>query len=152
VEKFIDCRDEGVFLVSHMSLLMGIAVPLWISIAEPTGSLSGKPFIVELMPGWSGLVALGISDTTAAVVGTKFGKTKVHRTSSKSVEGLLSGTVAMVAMLGAVAVYGGVSRDWQWWGCLMWYSLLTCTLEAVTMQLDNFVFPWHACTLMTLLT
>ena len=152
VEKFTDSRDEGVFLVSHMSLLMGIAVPLWISIAEPTGSLSGKPFIVELMPGWSGLVALGISDTTAAVVGTKYGRTKVHRTSSKSVEGLLSGTVAMVVMLGSVAVYGGMQRDWLWWGCLLWYSLLTCTLEAVTLQLDNFVFPWHACTLMTLLS
>ena len=152
VDKFTDSRDEGVFLVSHMSLLMGIAVPLWISIAEPMGSLSGKPLIVELMPGWSGLVALGISDTTAAVVGTKYGRTKVHRTSSKSVEGLLSGTVAMVAMLGSVAVYGGMQRSWQWWGCLVWYSLLTCSLEAVTLQLDNFVFPWHACTLMTLLS
>lgn len=152
VEKFTDSRDEGTFLVSHMSLLMGIAVPLWISIAEPTGSLSSKPFIVELMPGWSGLVALGISDTTAAVVGVKYGKTKVHRTASKSVEGLLSGTAAMVAMLGSVAVYGGIPRSWQWWGCLAWYSLLTCSLEAVTMQLDNFVFPWHACTLMTLLS
>lgn len=152
VDKFTDSRDEGVFLVSHMSLLMGIAVPLWISIADPTGILSGKAFIVELMPGWSGLVALGISDTTAAVVGTKYGKTKVHRTSSKSVEGLLSGTLAMVVMLGSVAMYGGVQRDWQWWGCLVWYSMLTCSLEAVTLQLDNFVFPWHACTLMTLLS
>lgn len=152
VEKFTDSRDEGVFLVSHMSLLMGIAVPLWISVADATGSRGEQQFQLESMPAWSGLVALGISDTAAAVVGTVCGRVKVHRSSSKSVEGLLTGTFAMVASLAAVAVCASVQRDWEWWYRLLWYSLLTCTLEAVTLQLDNCVFPWHACTMMTLLS
>lgn len=143
--RFTDARDEGAFLVSHLSLLLGIAVPVWVSLAC-RDSASRLP-----LTAWSGLVVLGLSDTVAATVGSLLGRVKVHLTSRKTAEGLLAASAVTLASLGIVAVSMGQAGDGVWWLQLAWYSLLACVLEAVTLQLDNLVFAWHAFALLSLL-
>eukprot|EP00892_Ulva_mutabilis_P003424 jgi/Ulvmu1/1453/UM011_0183.1 len=143
--RFTDARDEGSFLVSHLSLLLGIAVPIWVSQAG-SGRADPAP-----LTAWTGLVVLGLSDTVAATVGSLYGRVKVHQTSKKTAEGLLAAAAVTLAALGTVAAGGGLAQGAAWWLRLAWFSLLACVLEAVTLQLDNLVFAWHAFTLLSLL-
>lgn len=145
--RFTDSRDEGSFLVSHLSLLLGIAVPVWVALA----GRSHAPGAAAPLTAWAGLIVLGLADTVAATVGLLCGRLRVHRTSKKTAEGLLAATVATVAALGAAAACQGHAAGALWWLQLAWVSLLACMLEAVTLQLDNLVFAWQAFALLSLL-
>jgi dolichol kinase len=150
MSRFTDSRDSGVFLVSHMSLLLGIAVPIWVCSSLDSGP-PGRH-----LAAWAGLVALGLSDTAAAAVGSAWGRVRVHRTTRKTLEGTLAASAFMMAAM-LVLVNGDFVELPSWsrrqlWGALLWRSLLTCGLEAVTPQLDNIVFPVHAYTLFASVT
>ena len=145
--RFTDSRDEGSFLVSHLSLLLGIAVPLWVSLAGSGGAADA----VAPLTAWTGLITLGLADTVAATVGLLCGRVRVHRTSKKTAEGLLAATAATMAALGGAAAAQGGAHGMGWWLQVAWVSLLACMLEAVTLQLDNLVFAWLAFALLSLL-
>lgn len=145
--RFTDSRDEGSFLVSHLSLLLGIAVPVWVALA----GRSHAPDEPAPLTAWTGLIALGLADTVAATVGLLCGRLRVHQTSKKTAEGLLAATAATVGALGAAAAWQGQAAGALWWLQLVWVSLLACMLEAATLQLDNLVFAWQAFALLSLL-
>lgn len=133
--RFTDARDSGAITISHLSLLVGIASPLWLSL-PPAGD--------HRLPvaAWSGLLSLGVADSVAAAVGSKLGRTPVHAGSCKTVEGTLAAAVSLWACFVAVG--------WSGWRPA-WAALLSCALEAATMQLDNLVLPVVACVLCTVL-
>jgi dolichol kinase len=150
MSRFTDSRDSGAFLVSHMSLLLGIAVPVWLC------SSPDRPPAGRQLAAWAGLVALGLSDTVAAAVGLPWGTIRVHQTSRKTVEGTLAAAAVMMLSM-SFLIRAGLVQAPSWppqhlWAALLWRSLLTCALEAVTPQLDNIVFPIHAFTLFSTMT
>ena len=61
---FTDHRDTGPIIFSHFSLLLGLALPIWIA-----PILEADPIQRDVLS-LSGLVALGIGDSFAAIVGT----------------------------------------------------------------------------------
>ncbi|KAG0248082.1 hypothetical protein BG011_000548 [Mortierella polycephala] len=89
---FLDDRDGGPIILSHLYLLMGCAAPVWL--AEH-----------HILAGLSGIFALGVGDAMASIVGKRFGR---HRWAGtvKTVEG----TVAFVAsvMVAAGLVFVGM--------------------------------------------
>ncbi|KAF9951013.1 hypothetical protein BGZ70_001150 [Mortierella alpina] len=89
---FLDDRDGGPIILSHLYLLMGCAVPVWL--AEH-----------HILAGLSGIFALGVGDAMASIVGKRFGRHRWPGT-TKTVEG----TVAFVAsvMMAAGAVFVGM--------------------------------------------
>jgi len=64
-QVFVDERDEGPVILTHIYLLIGCSIPLWIHCCPVTH--------VAL---YSGLLSLGIGDTLASVAGLKFGRHK----------------------------------------------------------------------------
>ncbi|KAF9955078.1 hypothetical protein BGZ72_004033 [Mortierella alpina] len=89
---FLDDRDGGPIILSHLYLLMGCAVPVWL--AEH-----------HILAGLSGIFALGVGDAMASIVGKRFGRHRWPGT-IKTVEG----TVAFVAsvMMAAGAIFVGM--------------------------------------------
>jgi len=73
--RFIDERDGGPVYITHLTLLLGIALPLWMNGADGWESEGTKG---KAKGGWiiglSGLVILGVGDTVAAVVGKLCGR------------------------------------------------------------------------------
>lgn len=61
LSPFTDHRDNGPIIFSHFSLLLGLALPIWIYPLTPKDS--------QLLP-MSGLIGLGIGDSFAAIIGT----------------------------------------------------------------------------------
>jgi len=107
---YVDGRDyRGPVIVSHMFLLIGCAIPLWLSLAS-TGRLGSGPW-----KGWevasrdlsmvSGVICVGMGDAAASLIGRRYGRTKWYWGGGKSIEG----SVAF-----AVAVMIGLTASWLW--------------------------------------
>jgi len=88
---FLDDKDSGALILTHVYLLLGLALPLWLfpvdySKADPTGCKLAL---------YSGILALGIGDTMASVVGKTFGRLRWPG-SLKTVEGTLAGIMSQL--------------------------------------------------------
>jgi dolichol kinase len=70
INSFRDGKDIGEFVWAHVYLLLGCSLTIWL------GELGGL----------SGVIALGLCDSTASIVGKSVGRTKWFD-SKKSVEG-----------------------------------------------------------------
>ena len=98
---YVDGRDHrGPVIVSHIFLLIGCAIPLWLSLAAV--QLGGE------MPweGWdvvrrevsmvSGVICVGMGDAAASLVGRRFGRRRWCWSGGKSLEGSLAFAIAVI--------------------------------------------------------
>ncbi|KAF2842697.1 hypothetical protein M501DRAFT_993442 [Patellaria atrata CBS 101060] len=103
---YVDGRDlRGPVVISHMFLLIGCAIPLWLSLAAST--LEGD----DPWQGWevkerdigmiAGVVCVGMGDAAASLIGRRYGRRKWPWTGGKSLEG--SAAFAIAVTVGLVA-------------------------------------------------
>ncbi|KAG0230465.1 hypothetical protein BGW42_000942 [Actinomortierella wolfii] len=111
---FLDDRDRGPIILSHLYLLIGCAVPVW---------LAGQ----DVLAGLSGIFALGFGDAMASIVGRRWGRHRWPGT-IKTVEG----TAAFVA---SILVAAGVIQ------VLLWLFVQDQTLSPVLDSLFNMQVP-----------
>lgn len=101
---YVDGRDyRGPVIVSHVFLLIGSAIPLWLSLANvnrtgsfPWASWDAQTRDVSMV---SGIICVGLGDAAASLVGRRFGRHKWFWGGGKSIEGSLAFTVAVSAGL-----------------------------------------------------
>ncbi len=97
---YVDGRDlKGPVVISHIFLLIGCAIPLWLSL----GSLprTGKNYL----EGWevpirevsmvSGVICVGMGDAAASLIGRRYGRHKWIWGGGKSIEGSLAFATAV---------------------------------------------------------
>ncbi|KAF7823354.1 dolichol kinase EVAN [Senna tora] len=87
MNAFTDHRDSDLLIVSHFSLLLGCALPIWMS-----SGYNDRP----LAP-FAGILSLGIGDTMASMVGYKYGVLRWSKTGKKTVEGTAAGITSVLA-------------------------------------------------------
>lgn len=123
LQGFVDHRDRrGPVIISHIYLLLGIAVPIFLKQSA------------------AGLICLGLGDTFASQVGRRFGKWRVF--GQKSLEGCIAFTFAA-----SIAMY--YTSDTPNILCVV---IPTALLEAVTPLNDNLVVPMYMLALQGLVT
>ena len=112
---YVDGRDyRGPVVVSHMFLLIGCAIPLWLSLAG-TRMVGEEPW-----EGWevasrdlsmiSGVVCVGMGDAAASLIGRRYGRRRWCWSGGKSLEGSFAFALAVVLGLSlgrACFVLGG---------------------------------------------
>ncbi|KAJ1721457.1 dolichol kinase [Coemansia erecta] len=125
LRRFTDHRDAGAIVTSHFFLLFGCALPVWL------GGTSGVACL-------AGVLTLGIADTAASLVGTRFGR---HRWpgSPKTVEGSAAFAASLCVAAG-IAYAAGAGEKCGPIGLLVLCAVLAA-LEALTTQNDNLVVP-----------
>lgn len=107
---YVDGRDyRGPVIVSPIFLLIGCAIPLWLSLSS-TSRVGSEPW-----QGWevssrdlsmvSGVICVGMGDAAASLVGRRYGRTKWYWGGGKSIEG---------SAAFAVAVMIGLTFSWLW--------------------------------------
>ncbi|KAI4909701.1 uncharacterized protein J4E92_010619 [Alternaria infectoria] len=107
---YVDGRDlRGPVVVSHIFLLIGCAIPLWLSLAgveragdEPWQGWEVEDRDVSMV---AGVICVGMGDAAASLVGRRYGRRKWPWAGGKSLEGSLAFAVAVSAGL-------VVSRVW----------------------------------------
>ena len=101
---YVDGRDHrGPVIVSHIFLLIGCAIPLWLSLSglSRTGD--------DPWQGWdvpernlsmvSGVICVGMGDAAASLIGRRYGKIKWYWGGGKSLEGSAAFAVAVTVGL-----------------------------------------------------
>ncbi|KFM24050.1 Dolichol kinase sec59 [Auxenochlorella protothecoides] len=160
MERFTDARDAGPIYVTHFALLLGMALPVWLSLDWEAGERQGPPGLLEggavraRAPALAGILILGFGDSAASLVGRLWGDHALAADNPKTWEGLAAGSAATLAGWVGVALLSsalpGVAllSPQPTQGGLLAATSLSCFLEAVTGQLDNAVLPLHYYTLL----
>ncbi|KAG7387539.1 hypothetical protein PHYBOEH_008230 [Phytophthora boehmeriae] len=133
MKSFIDNREAGRIILTHSYLLLGCALPLWLSTPSSTPSL----LVVN-----TGVLALGVGDAMGAVIGSSVGKHKVF--GSKTVEGSVAVFISMLVASLPLHDYHTFSFvDGEHLQLFLFTGgvFLTTVLEAATAQIDNLVLP-----------
>ncbi|GAB1314947.1 dolichol kinase [Madurella fahalii] len=102
---YVDGRDlRGPVVISHIFLLVGCAVPLWLSLAS-LGRMAAGGGAERYDDGWelptrevsmvSGVVCVGLGDAAASLIGRRWGHRKWMWGGGKSIEGSVAFAVAV---------------------------------------------------------
>lgn len=115
---YVDGRDHrGPVIISHIFLLIGCAIPLWLSLADVprTGDSpwSGWNISSRDVSMVSGVICVGMGDAAASLIGRRFGRRKWFWGGGKSIEG----SVAFV-----VAVFCGLLSGSIWLAVGQWHT------------------------------
>ena len=89
---YVDGRDlRGPVVISHIFLLIGCAIPLWLSLTGVerggAGPWAGWEVTTRDMSMLSGVICVGMGDAAASLIGRRFGRHKWPWTGGKSLEG-----------------------------------------------------------------
>lgn len=87
-------RDTGQMTLSHLYLMLGCALPVWLH--GGSGSGSGGDCLSQQM---AGIISLGLGDSIAALVGRSIGRHPLSSRSNKTVEGTAAAVLAIFAAL-----------------------------------------------------
>ncbi|CAN8095601.1 unnamed protein product [Discula destructiva] len=110
LQPYVDGRDyQGPVVVSHIFLLIGCAIPLWLSLASlpraGIGHLRGWEVPTRELSMVSGVVCVGLGDAAASLVGRRWGVHKWWWGGGKSLEGSLAFAAAVLVGLLAANVW-----------------------------------------------
>lgn len=158
-QTFFDEKDlgakEGGFVVTHIALIVGCAIPLWfqhyyLSMNKDASSLSSSSLIHILMP-YLGIITLGVGDAAGAIYGSFYGKMRWPE-SKRSVEGSIVMLVSMLVSVYILFELMGVvdCRSSKMIGSILLILVPVVMLEAATSQIDNFCLPLFAVILCSL--
>jgi len=130
--QVVDNRDSGYLIVSHIYLLLGCAIPIWLNDEKLKPNLAGL----------SGILALGIGDAFASIVGQFCGGIRWPGR-KKTVEGSLAFAISILTTVHALdwifpSAFLIESVNWQRYSINV---VLIAMLEAYSLQNDNLIIP-----------
>lgn len=160
---YVDGRDHrGPVIVSHIFLLIGCSIPLWLSLAD-LGREGEGAWVGWEVPGRdismvSGVICVGMGDAAASLVGRRYGRLKWFWGGGKSLEGSVAFVVAVSVGLLAVRAWlsvggwelapalgsgSGSTRFWALTGCkaVLAAGGTSATEAILTGCNDNVVVP-----------
>ncbi|EDV26925.1 uncharacterized protein TRIADDRAFT_54357 [Trichoplax adhaerens] len=137
LQIFIDTRDSGIVILTHIYLLVGCALPLWLCQSTSVLNVTDN---VALM--YAGVMSLGIGDTFASLVGITIGKRRWPG-NNRTLEGTAGSVLSMLLLYYLLWHIGGekfikFGGNWQ---TIILAFIITSLTEALTTQIDNLILP-----------
>lgn len=137
---FLDERDSGPLILTHIYLLLGMSLPIWLfpGPCAPKGILPGAGSLVP----YAGVLAVGVGDTVASVFGSTMGEIRWPGT-KKTTEGTATSVFAQIIAVAVVLIFDGsinLNSTYSW---IVGSVTLVAMLEAYTSQIDNLLLPLY---------
>ncbi|XP_054614207.1 dolichol kinase [Dunckerocampus dactyliophorus] len=144
---FLDERDSGPLILTHIYLLLGMALPVWLfpDACAPKGILPGAGALVP----YAGVLAVGVGDTVASVFGSTMGEIRWPGT-KKTMEGTATSVFAQIIAVAIFLIFDGsinLNSTYSW---IVGSITLVAMLEAYTSQIDNLLLPLYLLILLML--
>lgn len=107
---YVDGRDfRGPVVISHIFLLIGCAIPLWLALAAlprtDSDYLAGWEIPTREVSMVSGVICVGLGDAAASLIGRRYGRRKWIWGGGKSLEGSFSFALAVFVGLSAASIW-----------------------------------------------
>ncbi|XP_005992164.1 dolichol kinase [Latimeria chalumnae] len=137
---FLDDRDCGPLILTHIYLLLGLSLPLWL-FPGPCTLKGPLPGTVALAP-YAGVLAVGVGDTVASVFGSNLGEIHWPGT-KKTFEGTVSAIFAQIIAVALILICDSsisLNASYIW---ILGSIVLVSLLEAYTSQIDNLILPLY---------
>ncbi|XP_001368167.3 dolichol kinase [Monodelphis domestica] len=137
---FLDERDSGPLILTHIYLLLGMSLPLWLfpRPCAPKGSLGS---VGALVP-YAGVLAVGVGDTIASIFGSTVGE--IHWPGTvKTFEGTMSSIFAQIISVALILIFDSkvdLNSSYAW---ILGSITIISLLEAYTTQIDNLMLPLY---------
>ncbi|KAL4074815.1 hypothetical protein V8B97DRAFT_1868302 [Scleroderma yunnanense] len=128
MNEFLDHKDSGTAILSHFYLLTGCAGSIW---------LEGPSRLHQ----YTGILALGVGDALASIVGKRIGKHRWFAGSPKTVEGSIAFVVSIIMCASLLRIFGLVDdfSMTQYAGVVT----LAAAFEGFSDQNDNLTLPLY---------
>lgn len=112
---YVDGRDHrGPVIVSHIFLLIGCSIPLWLSLADiprtGDGPWAGWGVLSRDVSMVSGVICVGMGDAAASLIGRRYGRVKWFWGGGKSLEGSVAFAAAVFCGLMCARIWLAVGR------------------------------------------
>lgn len=112
---YVDGRDfRGPVVISHIFLLIGCAIPLWLTLASlprsGSGHLAGWEIPTREVSMVSGVICVGLGDAAASLIGRRWGHRKWVWGGGKSLEGSAAFATAVFVGLVSASLWLRVGR------------------------------------------
>ncbi|KAI6133531.1 Fph type histidine kinase [Pisolithus croceorrhizus] len=128
MNEFLDQKDSGTAILSHFYLLMGCAGAVW---------LEGPSQLDQ----YTGILALGVGDAMASIIGKRIGRYRWFAGSPKTVEGSMAFVFSLVLCAWCLRLFGLVD-DFSMSRYAAVVTLVS-VLEGFTDQNDNLTLPLY---------
>ncbi|XP_075434730.1 dolichol kinase [Ascaphus truei] len=135
---FLDERDSGPLILTHIYLLLGMSLPVWLFPRLCAASLSGPS---TLLP-YCGVLAVGVGDTVASVCGSALGEIKWPGT-KKTFEGTMLSIFAQIIAVALILIFDSTINMNGGYVWILGSITLVSLLEAFTTQIDNLILPLY---------
>ncbi|XP_004613333.1 dolichol kinase [Sorex araneus] len=136
---FLDERDSGPLILTHIYLLLGMSLPIWL-IPRPC-TQDHLPGVRALVP-YAGVLAVGVGDTVASIFGSTMGEIRWPGT-KKTFEGTMTSIFAQIISVVLILIFDtGVDLNYSYAWILGSISTVSL-LEAYTTQIDNLLLPLY---------
>ncbi|XP_073680367.1 dolichol kinase [Garra rufa] len=137
---FLDERDSGPLILTHIYLLLGVALPIWLMPASctPKGGLGGAGGLVP----YAGVLAVGVGDTVASIFGSTVGEIRWPGT-KKTFEGTATSVFAQIIAVVVFLIADSsinLNASYSW---VVGSITMVAMLEAYTSQIDNLLLPLY---------
>uniref|UniRef100_A0A3Q0S5J8 dolichol kinase n=3 Tax=Heroini TaxID=318529 RepID=A0A3Q0S5J8_AMPCI len=137
---FLDERDSGPLILTHIYLLLGMSLPIWLfpGPCAPKGILPGAGGLVP----YAGVLAVGVGDTVASVFGSTMGEIHWPGT-KKTMEGTATSVFAQIIAVAMFLIFDSsinLNSTYSW---IVGSITLVAMLEAYTSQIDNLLLPLY---------
>ncbi|KAF2073031.1 hypothetical protein CYY_005647 [Polysphondylium violaceum] len=141
MNRFLDSRDSGPITLTHIYLLLGCSIPLFLTFFIDILNTNQTPTYHPLSP-FAGILTIGVGDTMASYIGVKHGSRKWFG-STKSLEGTLafaiSTTLFSLFLITQYTITFSTTEIFK----IFSTSLLCAIIEASTSQIDNLILPLY---------
>ncbi|RKP33884.1 hypothetical protein BJ085DRAFT_22163 [Dimargaris cristalligena] len=127
---FIDYHDSSYVILSHLYLIVGCAIPIWLRTSHPIGNLAG-------------ILTLGLGDAATSIVGQSVWGRHHWPGSMKTVEGAVASTLSVLIVTGILSLsltfHASTSPSGTRWFIMS--ATITAIGEALTDQNNNLYIP-----------
>ena len=142
LEPFREEQDSGPLILTHIYLLAGLSLPLWMTAGENNfhAKFNGDAFY--FLSAYSGVLSLCVGDTFASLFGKMYGKTKWPNR-KKSYIGTLACFVSMLVFSVLLLLIFHFKLSLNLVLRLIFLTFCVSLLESVSRQVDNLILPFY---------